>query len=137
MSSLSAEEASFSIAYSILSYQDIEMMERLLRLIYRPEHVFCLHVDSKSDEQYFRAVESIATCFPNVILAPKRVNVTWGKFTVLEPELICMEALWNYSKKWKYFINLTGQELPLKTNSELVKILTAYNGANDVGLDLK
>ncbi|XP_064613401.1 beta-1,3-galactosyl-O-glycosyl-glycoprotein beta-1,6-N-acetylglucosaminyltransferase 3-like [Liolophura sinensis] len=34
--------------------------------------------------------------------------------------------------KWRYFINLTGQEFPLKTNKELVEILTAYKGANDI-----
>ena len=35
-------------------------------------------------------------------------------------------------KKWKYFINLTGQEFPLKTNYEIVQILKAYKGANNV-----
>ena len=136
MSSLSPEEAAFSIAYSILAYTDLEMLERLLRSIYRPEHVFCVHVDIKSKRDYFRAVESIVNCFPNVFLAPKRVDVKWGNFSVIEPDLICMKALWNRDKKWKYFINLTGQEFPLKTNSELVKILTAYRGANDVGVAL-
>ena len=34
-------------------------------------------------------------------------------------------------KKWKYFINLTGQEFPLKTNYEIVQILKAYKGANN------
>ncbi|XP_069115830.1 beta-1,3-galactosyl-O-glycosyl-glycoprotein beta-1,6-N-acetylglucosaminyltransferase-like isoform X2 [Argopecten irradians] len=35
-------------------------------------------------------------------------------------------------RTWKYFINLTGQEFPLRTNAELVKILKLYNGTNDV-----
>ena len=130
-SSLSAEEANFSIAYSILAFKHIEMFERLLRSIYRPEHFMCVHIDIKADSHYFKAVEGIVNCFPNVFLAPKRVDVRWGQFSVLEPELICMEALWAH-KSWKYFINLTGQEFPLKTNAELVKIFTAYNGANDV-----
>lgn len=43
-----------------------------------------------------------------------------------------MQALWRMRSKWKYLINLTGQEFPLKTNKELVKILTAYKGANDI-----
>ncbi|KAJ8315951.1 hypothetical protein KUTeg_005965 [Tegillarca granosa] len=42
-----------------------------------------------------------------------------------------MEDLWEY-KKWKYFIKLTSQEYPLRTNYELVKILKVYDGANDV-----
>jgi hypothetical protein len=40
-------------------------------------------------------------------------------------------------KKWKYFINLTGQEFPLKTNQEIVKILKSYKGANDVNINLE
>jgi hypothetical protein len=51
--------------------------------------------------------------------------------SVLEPELICMRDLWKHTA-WKYFINLTGQEFPLRTNWELVQILTAYNGANNL-----
>ena len=43
-----------------------------------------------------------------------------------------MAALWRMRSKWRYFINLTGQEFPLKTNKELVKILKAYRGANDI-----
>ena len=32
----------------------------------------------------------------------------------------------------RYFINLTGQEFPLKTNGELVEILKTLNGSNVV-----
>ena len=42
-----------------------------------------------------------------------------------------MRDLWAYTN-WKYFINLTGQEFPLKTNLELVKILQAMQWANVV-----
>ena len=55
----------------------------------------------------------------------------WGKFSVLEPELICMQDLLK-RPGWKYFINLTGQEFPLKTNRELVPILRAFAGASDI-----
>jgi hypothetical protein len=42
-----------------------------------------------------------------------------------------MKDLLKY-KKWKYFINLTGQDYPLKTNLDIVRILKAFKGANDV-----
>lgn len=32
----------------------------------------------------------------------------------------------------RYFINLTGQEFPLKTNAEIVEILKALKGANNM-----
>jgi len=124
------EERDFPIAFSIVVFKDIEQIERLLRMIYRPHNYYCIHVDSKAPAKFFLALRSLAMCFKNVILASKRSDVRWGMFTVLEPELTCMKDLSQW--KWKYFINLTGQEFPLKTNYQLVKILTVYQGANDV-----
>ena len=33
---------------------------------------------------------------------------------------------------WKYMLNLASTEFPLRTNLELVQILTLYNGTNDI-----
>jgi len=35
-------------------------------------------------------------------------------------------------KRWKYFINLTGQEFPLQSTLAIVKILKAFNGSNSI-----
>ncbi|PVD19775.1 hypothetical protein C0Q70_20266 [Pomacea canaliculata] len=43
-----------------------------------------------------------------------------------------MKRVWAHPTRWRYFINLTGQEFPLKTNKELVQILKAFRGANDI-----
>ena len=131
LKSMTSEEEHFPIAYSILMFKDVNQVERLLRAIYRPQNYYCIHVDKKASQNTSSAIRSIANCFTNVFLTSRSVDVRWGAFTVLEPELICMEELWRY-RKWKYFINLTGQEFPLKTNLDLVRILKAYNGANDV-----
>nr|KAG5699100.1 hypothetical protein BaRGS_017783 [Batillaria attramentaria] len=136
VSSLSVEESDFPIAYSILVYKDAEQVLDLLSAIYRPQNVYCIHVDAKAKRSYRQAITAIADCFPNVFLSSRSVDVQWGKFSVLEPELVCMQDLWNYTH-WKYFINLTGQEFPLKTNFELVKILKAYNGAIDNELSVQ
>ena len=104
-----------------------------MRAIYRPQNVYCIHVDSKADNATTYAVlDRLSQCFPNVFLASKRINVQWGYYSVLEADLVCLEDLVTKHRKWKYFINLTGQEFPLKTNWDIVKILTAYNGANDI-----
>nr|KAG5701523.1 hypothetical protein BaRGS_000919 [Batillaria attramentaria] len=128
----SREEESFPLAFSILLYKDVEQVERLLRAVYRPHNVYCLHVDLKASTQLRADVMSLIRCLPNAIEAPVRLRVHWGRFNVLAAELICMEALWHMRTKWRYFINLTGQEFPLKTNKELVRILREYRGANDI-----
>ena len=125
------EEADFPLAYAILVYKDVQQMEYLLRAIYRPQNRYCIHVDKKATDDVFQAVATIAKCFHNVFLTSKSVEVTWGSFSVIEGEIICMEELVKY-QNWKYFINLTGQEYPLKTNLDLVRILTILNGTSDV-----
>ncbi|XP_052284970.1 beta-1,3-galactosyl-O-glycosyl-glycoprotein beta-1,6-N-acetylglucosaminyltransferase-like [Dreissena polymorpha] len=135
--SISEFEREFPVAFSILMYKDIEMFERLLRAIYRPQNYYCIHVDAKTRDDIFKAVLAMTECFENVFMASQRIRVKWGKLSVLTPELVCMDDLLRRSTKWKYFINLTGQEFPLKSNFELVKILTAFNGSNDVECDFK
>ena len=127
--STSGEEIEFPLAFNILMYEEVEQFERLLRAIYRQQNYYCVHVDRKSKQTIRDSVGAIASCFENVFVAQKTVDVRWGYFSVLEPELYCMEELLKY-KKWKYFINLTGKEWPLKTNLELVKILRAIKGSN-------
>ncbi|OWF51496.1 beta-1,3-galactosyl-O-glycosyl-glycoprotein beta-1,6-N-acetylglucosaminyltransferase-like [Mizuhopecten yessoensis] len=133
---LTREEKEFPLAYSLLVYKDLMQVERLLRAIYRPQNVYCIHIDLTTAEDFRKTLSTIADCFDNVFITKRSVNVRWGTFTVLEPEILCMEELWKY-KTWKYFINLTGQEFPLRTNGELVKILKIYNGTNDVAGTLK
>ncbi len=44
--SLMREAEEFPIAFSILYYKDLVQVERLLRAIYRPNNVYCLHMDA-------------------------------------------------------------------------------------------
>lgn len=133
--SLSKEEKEFPLAYSILVYKSVFQFERLLRSIYRPQNFYCIHADMKMSEDDYDAVRYIISCFDNVFFSSKAYNVAWGTFSVLAADLTCMTNLLKY--KWKYFINLTGQEFPLKTNREIVKILKSFNGANDVHIETK
>lgn len=128
---LSQQELNFPLAFGITIYKDVEQMERLLRAIYRPHNFYCIHMDLKMLHTDRLAGMQIAGCFDNVFIADQSIDVVWGQFSVLHAELLCMEKVWQY-KKWKYYINLTGQEFPLKTNRELVAILSAMKGANIV-----
>ncbi|XP_061192186.1 beta-1,3-galactosyl-O-glycosyl-glycoprotein beta-1,6-N-acetylglucosaminyltransferase-like [Saccostrea echinata] len=127
---LSEEEMMFPIAYSIMAYKSPEQFEILLRAIYRPQNIYCVHIDNKTSDVIFEDFSSITRCFQNVFLASERISVQWGGKSVLTQELVCMKDLLRF-KKWKYLINLTGQEFPLRTNSELVRILKIFNGSNE------
>ena len=71
------------------------------------------------------------------ILFINSIAVHHSSMSVLDAELACMRKLWqlprndsNAMKPWKYLINLTGQEFPLKNNLELTRIFRALNNAN-------
>jgi hypothetical protein len=144
-------EEEFPLGFIILMNEKVEQFERLLRLIYRPQNVYCIHIDSSSSDDIKQAVKSIINCFDNVFLATKLENVVWGGFTLLKADLNCMENLLNADSyisekkhpnfdnkrvaKWKYVLNAASSFLPLRTNYELVRILGMYNGANDIGVN--
>ena len=130
---MSKEEAGFPLAFSIVAYKDVEQIERLLRSIYMPQNFYCMHIDAKADKSVYSTIKSITRCFPNVFIAEHRANIYWGEIGVLMAEIHCMrELVKHYRGKWKYFMNLTGQEFPLKTNYELVRILKAFKGTNHI-----
>jgi len=131
-SHLTDEEKGFPIAFSILFHNYIESFINLISAIYRPQNYYCVHIDKKAHKIYHRLIKQLSrVCFPNIIIPDTRISVFWGEWSVVEAEIVCMKELIK-QKNWKYLINLTGQEFPLKTNHELVKILQAYKGANDV-----
>ncbi|TGZ75532.1 hypothetical protein CRM22_000301 [Opisthorchis felineus] len=132
---ITSVEREFPLAYSILVYTDPERAVHLLAAIYRPHNFYCIHVDKKSPIGLVKLLRLCGQCFnSNVFFVPneQRTTVRWGYFSVLEPELTCTRLLLQRSRKWKYWINLTGQEFPLRTNLELVLALKALNGANVV-----
>ena len=76
-------------------------------------------------------MERLVSCLaPNVFLAEDPLSVKWGTFSLMEAELACMRQLLRRSEKWKYFINLTGEEYSLVTNLELVTMLQKIDGRN-------
>ncbi|CAG5094609.1 Oidioi.mRNA.OKI2018_I69.XSR.g13707.t1.cds [Oikopleura dioica] len=129
---LSDREAEFPIAYAIVAYEKAGEVERLLRSIYRPQNVYCIHADKKSDNTFYQALVRLASCFPNVILASKRETVTYAHYSRLQADFNCMEDLLNHPIKWKYYINLCGTDFPLKTNAEIVRYLSYISPHNEI-----
>ncbi|CAH8456926.1 unnamed protein product [Heterobilharzia americana] len=133
---VSSEEEHFPLAFSLTVHENIRPVSRLLRLIYRPHNLYCIHVDSKSPQAFYNGVLQLAKCFGSNVMVVNRsesVNVQWGHYSLLEAFLLCAEKLIrNRQVIWKYILNVSGQELPLRTNWELVAALKAMNGSNVV-----
>ncbi|XP_034542104.1 beta-1,3-galactosyl-O-glycosyl-glycoprotein beta-1,6-N-acetylglucosaminyltransferase 3 [Notolabrus celidotus] len=129
---LSEEERDFPIAYSMVIHDKIEMFERLLRAIYTPQNIYCIHVDQKSSEEFQKAVEVIVSCFPNVFIASKLERVVYASWFRVQADLNCMEDLLNSKVQWSYMLNTCGTDFPIKTNREMVQALKALRGKNSM-----
>ncbi|KAK7895920.1 hypothetical protein WMY93_021245 [Mugilogobius chulae] len=126
----SQDEMNFPLAYSLVVHTDAWMVERLIRTLYSPSNIFCIHYDEKSSVQFRTAMEGLAQCLPNVFIASKRERVIYASMTRLKADLHCISDLLKSEVKWKYIINLCGQDFPLKSNIELVSELMKLKGGN-------
>ena len=129
---VSDEEHQFPLAFVMIVHSRPQQVYRLLRAIYRPHNLYCIHPDAKSDSSFIKMFHHISHCLHNVI-GPTRLNsVMWGGISVLDAQLNCMQELLQFSLSWKYVINICGLELPLRTNREIVQALKPLNGSSAV-----
>uniref|UniRef100_A0A3Q4AK24 Beta-1,3-galactosyl-O-glycosyl-glycoprotein beta-1,6-N-acetylglucosaminyltransferase 3 n=1 Tax=Mola mola TaxID=94237 RepID=A0A3Q4AK24_MOLML len=133
---LSVEERDFPIAYSMVIHEQIEMFERLLRSIYAPQNIYCVHLDKKSNEEFKAAVEAIVSCFPNVFIATRLESVVYASWSRVQADLNCMKDLLNSQIKWRYLLNTCGTDFPIKTNREMVQALKALRGQNSMETEI-
>ncbi|XP_009909603.2 beta-1,3-galactosyl-O-glycosyl-glycoprotein beta-1,6-N-acetylglucosaminyltransferase 3 [Dryobates pubescens] len=129
---LSQEEAEFPIAYSMVIHNKIEMFERLLRSVYAPQNVYCIHIDRKSPAAFQEAVRAIAACFPNVFVASHLEKVVYASWSRLQADLNCMQDLLQSPVPWRYLLNTCGTDFPIKTNGEIIRALKVLQGQNSM-----
>lgn len=127
---VSEEEKDFPLAYSLVVHKSAWMVERLIRALYSPGNIYCIHYDQKSSAEFISAVEGLADCLPNVFIVSKRESVIYASISRLKADLNCLSDLLKSEVKWKYVINLCGQDFPLRSNIELVSELRKLNGGN-------
>ncbi|KAG2461720.1 GCNT7 acetylglucosaminyltransferase, partial [Polypterus senegalus] len=108
------------------------MFVRLLRAIYAPQNVYCIHIDEKSKWRYKETVKALVDCFPNVFLASSTVNVVYAGYSRLQADINCMKDLLRSPTAWKNVINLCGQDFPTMTNKEIIQFLNSktWKGKN-------
>ncbi|XP_033849640.1 N-acetyllactosaminide beta-1,6-N-acetylglucosaminyl-transferase-like [Acipenser ruthenus] len=127
---LSSMETDFPLAYIITGHKEFEMIARLFRAIYAPQNMYCIHIDEKAKRELKVSVEKLVNCFPNAFLSSKAEPVIYAGISRLHADMHCMRDLISSNMKWKYVINVCGQDFPLKTNREIIQYLKRFKGKN-------
>ena len=131
-------EQDFPLAFTFVVNGSPQQVFRLLKLLYRPQNIFCIHYDVKTPPSVRQVFDNIAKCFGNVMIATKLEDVIWGYYTIMQAQMNCLHDLHRYREKqsvalkWRYVINVCGKELPMVTNRELVSRLMALHGSSSV-----
>ena len=126
---ISDTEKKFPLAYVILFHNSPQQIMRLLRAIYRPHNVYCLHLDGKA-KNLIHAFRKLASCFDNIVIPDELVEVTYMHISMVDAQLTCLRYLtYNYQPvQWKYANILCGKELPFNSNRVMVDTLSKLNG---------
>ena len=129
----SPEELEFPIAYILVIYTNPQQMVRLIKALWRPQNLFCIHPDAKQSEEFIGIFRQLSKCLDNVFLPTKLEKVYYQHHTIMDSQLNCYGDLLTFPPdRWKYVINLCGRELPLKTNREIVKSLKTLKGGSAI-----
>ena len=118
-----------TIAYLILVHRYPGQFKRLFRAIYHPANYYLVHVDKKSGVGLQTEIQDFLSSFANASLL-KSQSTLWGGYSLVDAELRGIKELLKIGSEWKFFINLSGQDFPLKSQTHIQDFLSR-NIAND------
>ena len=130
---ISETERNFPLAFQMLIYYQQNLLLqhiRLLKYLYRPHNIYCIHIDKKSPKWWTDGLRQFTKCFNNIFISTKQVHIVYGSVSILDAHLSCLKDLVNVTADWRYVITLNSPEIPLVTNKEMVDTLIKMNGTN-------
>lgn len=113
------------IAYFLLLHRYPEQFKRMFRAIYAPGNVYLIHLDRSAGSAMAADIAEFIAPYQGAEILPAR-KVLWGGYSLVDAELRGMKRLLEMDKNWKYFINLSGQDFPLKSQSYIRGFLKGH-----------
>jgi len=110
------------IAYLILAYKLPQQLIRLVNRLNGPETYFFIHIDKKSPPEYFKIVKDKLSQLPNVMFI-KQIKSDWGKISCVNAVLMGFESIIDSSIDFDYVVHLSGQDYPIRPQSEFTEFL--------------
>ena len=115
------------IAYLILVHRYPNQFKRLFRAIYHSANYYLVHVDKRSGVGLQTEIQDFLSGFPNTSLL-KSENTLWGGYSLVDAELRGIKELLKVGLKWEFFINLSAQDFPLKSQGHIQYFLNRNIG---------
>ncbi len=108
-----------SLAFHILAHKNPAQVARLVQALgLRAGDVCIVHYDKRRPEVEAHELRARLAGQPGVVFQPRR-PVVWGGWSLIQAQLDGMLLAAQHSPDWSHWINLSGQDLPLVSPSEL------------------
>jgi len=117
------------IAYLILVHRYLGQFKRLFRAMYHPANYYLVHVDKRSGVGLQTEIQDFLSSFANASLL-KSQSILWGGYSMVDAELRGIEELLKISSEWEFFINLSAQDFPLKSQTHIQDFLSRNIGSD-------
>ena len=78
-----AQNMSTTLSVHLMSVHQVSVHQKLFYDIEK-QHSICIHIDIKSDQKFYDALEKISNCFDNIFLAKKREDVIYTHFSMIK-----------------------------------------------------
>lgn len=115
------------IAYFILIHRFPEQFKRMFRAIFEPGNYYLIHVDKSSGAALRQDIDDFLRPYQNSEMLPSR-SAVWGGYSLVDAELRGMRRLLDMGANWTHFINISGQDFPLKAQSYIRDFVAANPG---------
>jgi hypothetical protein len=113
-----------NIAYMILAHHQPLQLARLVDRLNQSNAYFYIHVDKKSKEKD-RIVQQFAALGNVTVIANNEVN--WMGFTTIDAEVDLMKEAYNSGINFKYYVLLSGQDYPIKSNAYINNFFSTHS----------
>jgi hypothetical protein len=117
------------IAYFILAHRFPGQFKRMFRAIYHPQNYYLIHLDKKATKEFGEDVRQFISGYPNAYILESE-NVVWGGYSMVQAELNGISSLLSTYADWDFFINLSGQDFPLRSQAYIQNFLTENKDCN-------
>ncbi len=115
------------IAYFLLVHRYPEQFKRLFKAIYDPRNHYLVHIDKSSGAELDADIRDFLSGYRNAAVL-KGKKALWGGYSLVDAELRGMAELLRMDVNWEYFINLSGQDFPLKSQRQIMRFLSDNRG---------
>ncbi|EKS7792776.1 glycosyl transferase [Edwardsiella piscicida] len=115
------------IAYFMLVHRYPNQFKRLFKSIYHEKNYYVIHVDKRTDNIIFDDICLFLKDYKNASML-ERKDTIWGGYSLVDAQLRGIERLVSSKVEWSYFINLSGQDFPLKNQIFIMDYLNKFDG---------